>query len=371
MFLMSSHLRRCTVLVLVATLLGASLLSGGTHAHAAPSSGRVIRVAIKPLEPFVAKRSDGSYNGFSIDLWDEVARRNGWSTEYVWNDTVTDLLQQVQERKVDAGIAGISMTQEREAKVDFSYPMFTSGLQVMVPATSASTWRDTLGRVFSPSLFKLLGLVLLVLFLAGHFVWIFNRKREDYPSGYVKGVAEGMWWAGTSITSNEATLRPPLRAWSRAITMLWIIAGIVSVANLTATISSGLTVKSIEGKIKGIDDVYGKRVVTVKGTTAAAELALRGIDFIERPAIADAYAMLASKQADAVVFDAPVLLYRASHAGKGKERVVGSIFRPEPYGIALPNDSELREQIDATLLALNTDGTYSTLYNRYFSPSSG
>jgi polar amino acid transport system substrate-binding protein len=331
----------------------------------------VIRVAIKPLEPFVSKRPDGSYYGFSVDLWDEVARRNGWSTEYVWNDTVTDLLQQVQGGKVDAGIAGISMTKEREAIVDFSYPMFTSGLQVMVPATSRSSWRDTLGRIFSPALFKLLGLVLLVLFIAGHFVWIFNRKRDDYPAGYIKGVAEGMWWAGTSITSNEATLRPPLRAWSRLITMLWIIAGIVSVANLTASISSGLTVKSIEGQVKGIDDVPGKRVVTVVGTTAASELSARGIDFIERPAITDAYAMLAAKEADVIVFDAPVLLYRASHAGKGKERVVGSIFRPEPYGIALPNGSELREQINATLLALNTDGTYTTIYNRYFSRTTG
>jgi polar amino acid transport system substrate-binding protein len=366
---MSSHLRRCLALVPVALLLCTSLLSGATHAQAAPNTDRVLRVAIKPLEPFVAKRSDGSYAGFSIDLWDEVARRNGWSTEYVWNETVTDLLQQVQERKVDAGIAGISMTQEREAIVDFSYPMFNSGLQVMVPATSTSTWKDTLGRIFSPALFKLLGLVLVVLFVAGHFVWIFNRKREDYPTGYIKGVAEGMWWAGTSITSNEATLRPPLRAWSRMITMLWIIAGIVGVANLTASISSGLTVKSIEGRIKGIDDLPGKRVVTVRGTTAAKELAARGIDFVERPAIEDAYAMLSAKQADAIVFDAPVLLYRASHAGKGKERVVGSIFRAEPYGIALPNESELLEQVDATLLALNTDGTYTTIYNRYFSPT--
>ena len=71
-------------------------------------------------------------------------------------------------------------------------------------------------------------------------------------------------------------------------------------------------------------------------------------------------------QAEAVVYDAPVLQYRASHSGKGKARVVGEIFRPEPYGIAVPTGSPRREQIDGVLLEMTADGTLTALKNKYF-----
>ena len=325
-----------------------------------------ISVAIKPLDPFVVKRDDGSYAGYSIDVWQEIARRNNWSTTFVWTETVKDLLANVQDGKVDAGIAGLSMTKEREDVVDFSYPMFSSGLQVMVGDAHSSSWRDTLSNVFSPTLARLLGIVLLVLFVAGNFVWIFNRHRDDYPKGYIRGVGEGMWWAGSTITANEPVGRDPSKAWSRVVSLMWVFAGIIFVANLTASISSQLTVQSIRGQINGVDDLVGKRVVTVASTTAEKELMTRGLQFEKVTKIDEAYSRLLAHQVDAIVYDAPVLQYRALHSGQGKLRVVGEVFRPEPYGIALPTGSTLREQIDATLLTMTADGTLSTLKDRYF-----
>jgi polar amino acid transport system substrate-binding protein len=355
------------VLLLVALFAVLGTLPSSASAQNAPVTGKTMKVAIKPLEPFVAKRGDG-YAGFSIDLWEEVARRNGWTTEYVWSETVGEVLKQVQESKVDVGIAGISMTKEREAVLDFSYPMFNSGLQVMVGASQKATWKDSVRRILSPTLFKLLATIIVLFFVAGNFIWLFNRHREDYPKGYVRGVGEGMWWAGSTVLANEANGRDPSRAWSRLVAMVWILTGIIFVANFTATISSQLTVQSIQGQINGVDDLPGKRIATVTGTTAEKELQVRGIPVAESVTkIDDAYQMLDAKEIDAIVYDAPVLLYRASHAGKGRQRVVGPIFRPEPYGIAVPNDSPLREQINATLLSMNSDGTYSTLYSRYFS----
>jgi polar amino acid transport system substrate-binding protein len=58
----------------------------------------------------------------------------------VWHETVKDLLSAVQQGQVDVGIAGISMTPEREAQLDFSHPMFNAGLQIMVPAQGDSSW---------------------------------------------------------------------------------------------------------------------------------------------------------------------------------------------------------------------------------------
>jgi hypothetical protein len=71
-------------------------------------------------------------------------------------------------------------------------------------------------------------------------------------------------------------------------------------------------------------------------------------------------------QLDAVVFDAPVLLYYAAHGGKGRVQVVGGAFHKEDYGIVFPPDSPLRKQVNGALLGMREDGTYDQIYDRWF-----
>jgi polar amino acid transport system substrate-binding protein len=52
--------------------------------------------------------------------------------------------------------------------------------------------------------------------------------------------------------------------------------------------------------------------------------------------------------------------------GKGKVRLTGSIFRKEQYGIALPTDSPLREQINNALLRIEQSGEYERIYDKWF-----
>jgi polar amino acid transport system substrate-binding protein len=47
--------------------------------------------------------------------------------------------------------------------------------------------------------------------------------------------------------------------------------------------------------------------------------------------------------------------------------VVGPVFRPEKYGIAVANGSPLRKSINETLLAMYEDGTYEQIYGKWFS----
>ncbi len=69
---------------------------------------------------------------------------------------------------------------------------------------------------------------------------------------------------------------------------------------------------------------------------------------------------------DAVVFDAPVLAYYANTIGRGKARIVGAVFLRENYGIVLPPNSPLAEPLNQSLLRLREDGTYDTLYRKWF-----
>jgi polar amino acid transport system substrate-binding protein len=85
---------------LVALLLFMVFLAAGmptAPAQAAPAANRpmatgaagsTLTIGIKPLEPFVEKDATGTFTGFSIDLWNDIARRNSWKTTYVWYDDI-------------------------------------------------------------------------------------------------------------------------------------------------------------------------------------------------------------------------------------------------------------------------------------------
>ncbi len=60
------------------------------------------------------------------------------------------------------------------------------------------------------------------------------------------------------------------------------------------------------------------------------------------------------------------LQHFASHDGDGKVAVVGDMFKPEYYGIALPNDSVLRKPINLTLSDLIANGTLTAIQQKWF-----
>ena len=82
--------------------------------------------------------------------------------------------------------------------------------------------------------------------------------------------------------------------------------------------------------------------------------------------VEDAFVALQANQIDAIVYDAPVLLYYAAHEGKGNAQTVGTIFRKENYGVAFPDKSPLRKRVNEVLLKLKENGTYDQLYGKWF-----
>lgn len=88
------HGRRLFEVGLAALLLVATVLPlWGTYdvwgAGPGQAPSRLLRVVTKPIEPFVTKRGD-EWVGFSIDVWDEIARRLKLSCEWVGVASVGD-----------------------------------------------------------------------------------------------------------------------------------------------------------------------------------------------------------------------------------------------------------------------------------------
>jgi polar amino acid transport system substrate-binding protein len=216
---------------------------------------------------------------------------------------------------------------------------------------------------FSPQL----GFVALMIFasivLAGHVMWLVMRNRPNFPKGYVKGVTEGIWWAAMSFPQNDLGEKNPRSVIGRLAGMFWMVVSVVLLANFTASVTANLTVQQIQGGIRGINDLPGKRVLTVAGTTSETYLTQNGIRFQTTPTIEESLAQLEAGKADAIVYDAPVLQYQASH---GALTVVGDVFKPEYYGIAVPLGSPNRKAINETLTEMIGVGELTQIQQHWF-----
>lgn len=152
-----------------------------------------------------------------------------------------------------------------------------------------------------------------------------------------------------------------------AIAPVWMFIGIIWFAGLTATLSSALTVNRIrQGEIADLSDLYGKKVAVIDGTTSEDFLRYHNVKMVLENSLDDLLANLKEGRSEAVVYDAPPLMYAAKLDPTIK--VVGSMFANQRYGIVFPNtgEEELREIFDFGIMISQENGEYQKIYNKWF-----
>ncbi|WP_040799231.1 glutamate ABC transporter substrate-binding protein [Nocardia higoensis] len=120
--------------------------------------------------------------------------------------------------------------------------------------------------------------------------------------------------------------------------------------------------------INGIADLAGKRVCVVRGTTSLERIRREqpAAAVLTVPSWADCLVVLQQRQVDAVSTDDAILAGLA--AQDPYTEVVGDSISAEPYGIGIPKDADdLVRFVNSTLERLRSDGTWTSLYNRWLS----
>ncbi|MGY3550730.1 polar amino acid transport system substrate-binding protein [Bradyrhizobium sp. USDA 4472] len=337
---------------------------------AAQAETAKLRVATRIVPPMVLEKN-GTLSGFSIELWNSIGKRLNRETEYLVLPDVSELLDAVGNGRADLAIAAISITSEREDKFDFSLPIMNSGLQIMVRGTAvnvqANPLRELMQLFFSRTLLVWLGIALLLILVPAHLMFLVERTHHSgiIPTRkYFPGIFHAMFWAAGTLAT-QADQMP--RHWmARIVAVLWMFTGVVFVAFYTAQLTASLTVQQIRGPINGPQDLVGKTVGTTRGSTATAYLNEVSAHMVEFEKVDDLYDALLKQQIDAVVFDAPALLYYTTHDGQSSARIVGEVFHREDYGIVFPTGSPLRKQVNEALLGLRERDTYQRIYEEWF-----
>ena len=333
---------------------------------AATPDGETLRVGISPFAPFVMFSESGEPSGFSIDLWEEVAKHLDRPSTFVRCTGVAEKLERIHKGELDAAIGGITITAEREEGVDFTHTHFRTGLDILVPATgSLSVWGAT-ASIWSRGKLMIVGSFVLLIVLAGHLMWFAERGKDMFNDKYFPGVFEGMYWAVVTASTVGYGDKAPVKWAGRALAAIVIIAALPMFALFTAELTSTFTVQGMQTDVRGADDLKGKNVGVVRGTTS--EECVRELKAHPRcfAVIDEAYAALARGDIDAVVYDAPSLQYYVQYTGSSALTLVNDPFRPQDLGFAVQSESPRREELNKILLTVTETGELDRLKTKWF-----
>ena len=341
---------RWTAALCLLSTLGARAWAAAPATASAPAARKLI-VGTKHAPPFAIKNEDGTWSGVSIDLWREVAAELDLSYELKEYD-LAGLLRATKEGSIDAAVAALTVTAEREEAMDFTHPLHTTGLSIAVSADNKAGWLGLLRRFFSLGFLKAVIALAIVLSGVGILTWWFERKRNSSQFGgsAIHGIGSGFWWSAVTMTTVGYGDKAPVTWGGRLVALVWMFAALILVATFTGAIASALTVGQLEGAVNGPADLPKVRVGTVAGSTSETCLRARRIACRTSQTAMDGLQLVANKEIDAFVYDAPILRYLVKKEMHGEVTVLPVKFERQDYAFALPTNSPLREPLNREIL---------------------
>lgn len=315
--------------------------------------------------PPFASQSTAGPTGFSLELLNEIAARLGRDVDYQFYPSFEEMFQSVKDGQHNGAVANISITAERETVFDFTQPIFESGVGVLL--LDEETGSVVVSALFKREILLSVLIALALLFGSGMLMWLFERNKQPYfdrPVG--KAFFPSFWWALNLVVNGGFEERQPQSALGRIFSVILVVASLFIVSVFVATITSALTVAALQENVDSINDLEGRKVATVRGSTSAALLDSRELAYSGYPSPAEIFAALEAGMVEAVVFDAPILAFYETNQQGVETRLLPRIYRRENYGIALASGSDLAEQFDLALLRLREDGTYDALVQKWF-----
>jgi polar amino acid transport system substrate-binding protein len=338
-------------------------LVGGIGAQALSAQTLTASTVTRTPFSFV---ENGVDTGFSIELLELIAKTLNWDVEINRVDLFSTMLSTVEDGAADMAIANISITSSREAIMDYSQPIFEAGLQIMVPS-GGTQMPSLVAALFSTDLLMAIAIAFVLLMGGGMMMWWFERRAQPY---FDRTAGEAwfpsFWWALNLVVNGGFEERVPRTPVGRLFAVLLVLSSLFVVSIFVAKITAVMTVDALTGSVNSVNDLYRQRVATIENSTAAEYLTGRDIVFRAYTSLDPMLADFESGKIEAVVFDAPVLAYYATHQGVDTASMAGPVFRRENYGVIFPTGSPLVEDVNLALLSLRENGAYDELYRKWF-----
>ncbi|MDE1970481.1 MAG: transporter substrate-binding domain-containing protein [Patescibacteria group bacterium] len=326
-----------------------------------------LKVGLADFPPLVFQDHQ-QHKGFEIDLWEAIAAIIGVEFEYEQH-SFKEIIPLLVEKKIDIGLAGITINEQREKSINFSHAILDSGLLIAVNRNknALNVFKSFMHIVSGgyKAIVSSIFFLLLYIFVSSNVIWIAERRAHTFSTHYFPGIFESLWLTLVSITTVGYGDYVPHTWLGRIIVGIVILSGAVILSLMVAQITAFLAVKKMKGEISSTRDLFHKKVATVEGSTSEEVLRQMDATIVFMSTLQEAYTKLKHEEIDAIVFDAPALL-SLEKDDKDSVELIGEIFGKQSYGIALQQPSAWEEKINQAVLNLKESGEYDLIYRKWF-----
>ncbi|MGO8844360.1 MAG: transporter substrate-binding domain-containing protein [Methylocella sp.] len=372
---MSDRIARCLGslfrLLLVLVAFGASLTAPLDCALAAERRPTApLRVAVYDVPPYGTVGSDGALSGLSVDLWRRVAEELEWEYRLTPVSQMETILSGLEQGRFDAAIGAITITPEREARIDFSYPTHRSGVAVALPKETGPLAAIVSYVTVAADLGTLIVGIFALLLLLGVVIWLIERpgrSGKPPPEDSVVTLRDGLYWAVVTMTTVGYGDKTPKTPLGRLVAVVWMLSSVALVSLLSASLVSRLTAERVENSsIRAESDLTGKKLAAVAQSSGAEYLDELHLKYEKYDNLAEALSSLANGQSNAVVNSVGALQYLVAARFAQVIRVPRVLLAPAFMAIALPDNSPLKKPIDRALIKITASPEWKSVEELYF-----
>lgn len=321
-------------------------------------AGRLV-VGIAEMPPYAIALDDGAWSGIAVDLWRMTAEELDLDYEFAPAES-TGLHAGVVDGRFDIAFPVVAASAvERSADLTIPFDAAPIGVAEMRSSGLLDVVRNLLGLQFLIIVATLSALLLAV----GAVVWLIERRRnaDQFSPGVVRGLGDGFWWAGVTLTTIGYGDKAPVTPAGRAVAMLWMLVGLVVSSALTASLVTLAGVDDGSRRVVLPDDLRGDRVGVVSDGIVAGLLDDAEIAYETVETIQTGLAAVRAGRLDAFVGPAPTL----STAVTGALTVEETRLQPLLVTMAASEGSDLVERLDHAFLARMASPGWLDLRQRY------
>jgi polar amino acid transport system substrate-binding protein len=335
-----------------------------------PRETESLRVAVYDVPPYGYVETDGSISGVSVDLWRRVAERMEWTFKLIPVSDMESILGGLEQGRFDAAIGAITITPERAARVDFSYPTHRSGVAIALRRETGPLFAlMSYGGVLS-ELSPLIFIILTMLVLIGLAMWMIERRaysEGQAPESSVVTLRDGLYWAAVTMTTVGYGDKTPKTMSGRIVAILWMLGSLALVSLLSTSLVSRLTAERVESHdIATSIDLSGKKLAAVARSSGAEYLDELHLQYAKYKDLSEALDSLADGKSNAVINSVGALQYFIAKRYARVLQMPQGVLAPAYMAVALPEHSPLRKSIDRALIKITNSPEWRTLEDRFF-----
>ena len=287
------------------------LILVGNWQHTYAESDTLV-VGIYHNPPFVIKTDYNTYEGLSIELWENIAESSNLNFRYEQYSDFIGILKRLEYREIDLTINPMDVNDSRVNKFDMTQPFFISSIGIAIPYLNRSTLSVFISNIFSFAFLKIILLLILVIFVFGFFLWLVERKHNKFQfRPGLLGLFDGLWWSAVTMTTVGYGDKAPKSNLGKAVAIIWMFTAVIIISSFTAGIASTLTIGGLQTDIKNAEDIRLVENVSAVGATNGESYLVHENIPIRKTYATPILAIraLAKKENDVLLYDRTILQY--------------------------------------------------------------